>query len=91
MLAGCGGSRWQRLPAPAGASSSATASAGLGAFQTCLKQHGVKGTPGQGQPGARPTGSFSPGASADRRPADRIAAPARVLRRPEFGRVQGLR
>ena len=60
LLAGCGGSSGSA--ATGGASSSATASAGLSAFQTCLKQHGVKVTPGQGQPGARPTGSFSPGA-----------------------------
>lgn len=40
-------------------SASATAPAGLSAFETCLKQHGVKITPGQFS--ARPHASFSPG------------------------------
>ena len=50
-LVGCGGGT---ASSSAGASSSATQSAGLSAFQTCLKQHGVKITP---------RASFSPGAS----------------------------
>ena len=52
-LVGCGGGG--TTTSSAGASSaSATQSAGLSAFQTCLKQHGVKITP---------RASFSPGAS----------------------------
>ena len=51
-LASCGGGG--TTTSSAGASSSATQSAGLSAFQTCLKQHGVKITP---------RASFSPGAS----------------------------
>jgi hypothetical protein len=47
-LAGCGGG------GTTSSSPSATQSAGLSAFQTCLKQHGVKITP---------RASFSPGAS----------------------------
>jgi len=61
VLAGCGGASGTSGTSgtsAAGASASATASAGLSAFQTCLKQHGVKVTPGQF--GGRPTGSFSP-------------------------------
>lgn len=62
VLAGCGGSSSSNS---AGATSSAsggstTAPAGLSAFQTCLKQHGVKITPGQFS--GRPRASFSPGA-----------------------------
>jgi hypothetical protein len=38
-IAGCGGGT---AASSAGATSSATQSAGLSAFQTCLKQHGVK-------------------------------------------------
>ena len=62
VLAGCGGSGSDNTAgAPAaGASASATAPAGLSAFETCLKQHGVKITPGQFS--ARPHASFSPGA-----------------------------
>jgi hypothetical protein len=51
-LVGCGGGG--SASSSPSASSSATQSAGLSAFQTCLKAHGVKITP-------RP--SFSPGAS----------------------------
>jgi hypothetical protein len=58
LLAGCGGGT--SGTSAAGASASATASAGLSTFQTCLKQHGVTITPRPS--GARPTGSFSPGA-----------------------------
>jgi len=56
-LVGCGGGGTASSSPSAsspGASSSATQSAGLSAFQTCLKQHGVKITP---------RASFSPGAS----------------------------
>jgi len=56
-LVGCGGGGTTTSSAgasSAGASSSTTQSAGLSAFQTCLKQHGVKITP---------RASFSPGAS----------------------------
>ncbi len=41
-IVGCGGGS---AASSAGATSSATQSAGLSAFQTCLKQHGVKITP----------------------------------------------
>lgn len=51
-LAGCGGGGTASSSASAG--TGATQSAGLSAFQTCLKQHGVKITP---------RASFSPGAS----------------------------
>jgi hypothetical protein len=61
VLAGCGGSgNAASTSAAAGATASATAPAALSAFQTCLKQHGVKITPGQFS--ARPRASFSPGA-----------------------------
>jgi hypothetical protein len=53
-LVGCGGGG--TASSSPSSSSSATQSAGLSAFQTCLKQHGVKITP-------RARGSFSPGAS----------------------------
>jgi hypothetical protein len=58
LLTACGGA--SGTPAAAGASASATTTASTSAFETCLKQHGVKVTPGQF--GGRPTGSFSPGA-----------------------------
>ncbi len=64
MLAGCGGSA-----STAGAASTATASAGLSAFQTCLKQHGVTIRPGQFSP--RPRASFSPSAFPTRSPRPR--------------------
>jgi hypothetical protein len=57
LLAGCGGGGTSATSA-ASATASATASGGLSAFQSCLKQHGVTIT-------ARPSGarpSFSPGA-----------------------------
>jgi hypothetical protein len=57
VLAGCGGSS-----SSAGATSSAagtgTLPAGLSAFQTCLKQHGVTIRPGQFS--GRPRASFTP-------------------------------
>ena len=59
LLAGCGGGT-SGTSAAGAAAASATASAGLSTFQTCLKQHGVTITPRPS--GARPTGSFSPGA-----------------------------
>ena len=58
LLAGCGSSGGSSNAAAASASASTTASAGLSSFETCLKQHGVKVTPGQFA--GRPTGSFSP-------------------------------
>ena len=57
VLAGCSGGN---AAGTAAASASASVTASTSAFETCLKQHGVKVTPGQ--PGARPSGSFSPGA-----------------------------
>jgi hypothetical protein len=62
LLAGCGGGGSSDAAATptVSAASSATSSAGLSAFETCLKQHGVKVTPGQF--GGRPRASFSPGA-----------------------------
>ena len=61
-LAGCGGSSGSSAAAAAAATASptATTSAALSAFETCLKQHGVTVKPGEF--GARPHGSFSPGA-----------------------------
>jgi len=53
-LAGCGGGSTSSSSSSTAAGSSTTAAAGLSAFQTCLKQHGVKITP---------RASFSPGAS----------------------------
>ena len=58
VLAGCGGNAADA--SAAGTSASATAPAGLSAFETCLKQHGVTVKPGQFS--ARPHASFSPGA-----------------------------
>ena len=59
LLAGCGGSSGN-ASAASSSSASTTSTAKLSAFQSCLKQHGVKITPGQF--GGRPGGSFSPGA-----------------------------
>jgi hypothetical protein len=61
VLAGCGGS--SSSSSSAGATSSASGSstaapAGLSAFQTCLKQHGVTIKPGQFS--GRPRASFTP-------------------------------
>jgi hypothetical protein len=50
-LAGCGGGAATTATTTPSAGTSATQSAGLSAFQTCLKQHGVK---------VRPGASFSP-------------------------------
>jgi hypothetical protein len=69
LLAGCGGGGGSAA-AHSSSSASATSTAGLSAFQTCLKQHGVTVSPGRfaGRPSgsfsprAFPTGSFSPGA-----------------------------
>jgi hypothetical protein len=60
VLAGCGGGGSTASTSAARTSASSTASAGLSAFETCLKQHGVTIKPGQF--GARPRASFSPGA-----------------------------
>lgn len=59
LLAGCGGGGSSPTTASS-VSATATSTAGLSAFQTCLKQHGVTVSPSQ-FPG-RPSGSFSPGA-----------------------------
>ena len=53
-LVGCGGGGTASSSSSASSSAGATQSAGLSAFQTCLKAHGVK---------IRPRASFSPGAS----------------------------
>jgi len=60
VLAGCAGGSSSSAGATATASAASTArtSAGLSAFQTCLKQHGVTVRPGQF--GARPRASFTP-------------------------------
>jgi len=59
VLAGCGGgSSSSTAGATSSASASSTAAAGLSAFQTCLKQHGVTIRPGQFR--ARPRASFTP-------------------------------
>jgi hypothetical protein len=57
VLTGCGSGGAASTAAAAGtsASAAATGSAGLSAFEACLKQHGVKV-----QFTGRPTGSFSP-------------------------------
>jgi hypothetical protein len=57
-LAGCGGSSNTGATSSASATSTAAASAGLSAFRTCLKQHGVTIKPGQFS--ARPRASFTP-------------------------------
>ena len=56
LLAGCGGGG-SSAAAPA-SSASPTSSAGLSAFETCLKQHGVTVSPSRFA--GRPTGSFTP-------------------------------
>jgi hypothetical protein len=58
VLTGCGGSSGTPAAASSASSASATTTASTSAFETCLKQHGVKVTPGQFA--GRPTGSFSP-------------------------------
>jgi hypothetical protein len=61
VLAGCGsGSSSSSAGATSGASATGTAAApaGLSAFQTCLKQHGVTIRPGQFS--GRPRASFTP-------------------------------
>jgi len=69
LLAGCGsggsGSSSAETASTASATSTST-SAKLSAFETCLKQHGVKVRPGQF--GARPHGSFTPTAFPTRSP-----------------------
>jgi hypothetical protein len=60
MLAGCGGgSSSSSAGATTSASATGTIPAALSAFQTCLKQHGVKIRPGQFGSG-RPRASFTP-------------------------------
>jgi hypothetical protein len=58
VLTGCGGSSSSSAGAASTASTSPT-SATLSAFETCLKQHGVKIRPGQFG-SARPRASFTP-------------------------------
>jgi hypothetical protein len=61
VLAGCGsggGSSSSSTGAASTASATSTASAKLSAFETCLKQHGVKINPGEFR--ARPRASFTP-------------------------------
>lgn len=62
VLAGCGGSSGASSSTSAQAASTASAtsptSAKLSAFETCLKQHGVKINPGEFS--ARPRASFTP-------------------------------
>lgn len=57
VLAGCGGSSGSSTSSSS-VSASGTTSAGLSAFQTCLKQHGVTIRPGQFG-SARPRASFT--------------------------------
>ena len=59
-LAGCGGGSSAGATSSASATSTAAASAGLSAFRTCLKQHGVTIRPGQF--GGRPRASVAPSA-----------------------------
>jgi len=56
VLSGCGGGS---AGSTSSASATGTTSAGLSAFQTCLKQHGVTIRPGQFN-SARPPASFTP-------------------------------
>ena len=58
LLAGCGSSGGGSTAATTSTSASASSTAGLSAFETCLKQHGVTVNPSQFA--GRPTGSFSP-------------------------------
>lgn len=58
VLAGCGGSSSSSAGATSSAAGTGTAPAGLSAFQTCLKQHGVTIKPGQFS--GRPRASFTP-------------------------------
>ena len=59
VLTGCGGSSGSSSAgATSTASAASTTPAALSAFQTCLKQHGVKIKPGQFS--ARPRASFTP-------------------------------
>lgn len=72
LLAGC--SSGGNATSTASASTAATATASTSAFETCLKQHGVKITAGEfgarpsGSPRAFPSGSFSPRAFASGSP-----------------------
>src|ERR1700749_5204501 len=64
LLAGCGGSSGS-ASAASSSSASATSTAKLSAFQSCLKQHGVKITPGQfGGPPGRALSARAPPAPA---------------------------
>jgi hypothetical protein len=60
-LVGCGSSTPASTSTSTSTGASPTTSAGLSAFQTCLKQHGVKITPrASGSPRAFPSGSGFP-------------------------------
>ena len=86
LLAGCGSGGGS-----AAATASSTSTAGLSAFQACLKQHGVNVSPSQFA--GRPTGSFSPGAFPSGRPTGSFspgAFPSGSGRpRPSFTGTQG--
>ena len=58
VLAGCGGSSSSSAGATSSAAGTGTVPAGLSAFRTCLKQHGVTIKPGQFS--GRPRASFTP-------------------------------
>ena len=85
VLAGCGGGSGNAAgTSAAGASASATAPAGAERLRDMPEAARRNGQAGAVQrPAAR--------VLLTRRLPDRVAAPARVHRRPEFGRVQGLR
>jgi hypothetical protein len=76
VLAGCGTSSSSAgATSSASAASTVRASAGLSAFETCLKQHGVTIKPGQF--GARPHASFTPTAFPTRSPRPRSSFASR--------------
>jgi hypothetical protein len=85
LLAGCGGGG---ASAASSSSASATTTAGLSAFQACLRQHGVTVSPSQFA--GRPTGSFSPRAFPSGRSFSPGAFPSGSARpRPSFTGTQG--
>ncbi|WP_269855245.1 hypothetical protein [Streptomyces sp. RPT161] len=91
LLAGCSNSSGTSN-AQAGASPSASASAGpqqMAAYRQCLSQHGVT-VPARpsGRPSGRPGGGFGGGASAD--PARQRAMQACASLRPRFGGRGGM-
>jgi hypothetical protein len=86
LLAGCGGGGGS-TPAAASSSASGTSTAGLSAFQTCLKQHGVTISPGQFA--GRPTGSFTPRAFPTGSFTPRAFPSGSARPRPSFSGTQG--